>query len=798
MKIEKTLNNQIFFQKLPNKPKNNTQTKKDNNKKLSLSLDALASKNALIKPQLLTLDEIRKRKKELTAIKDNYGYYLFDNSAIEKIAQFTPEEYQRALELAQVKDENGDTFFNQFSIEKIAQFNPEEYQRALELVQIKKADGSNLFDGYLIEKIAQFNPEEYQRALELVQIKDTDEKLFFSCSMIEDIAKLDFDEYQAVLKLAQTKGVDGKNLFDCTTIESLLPFEKNTPKRIAELLDIKDSNGNCKLQSKVFENLLKWKSDAEFDTIIKTIKNIDSNYPIMGVEYNTLQNNAGESVKIVAATNDPDTNERILFVYTLNPDNSITKERIEFYCDNIAKSRCLNAASSFMDNFEDIQIDKESVQVLNSQTELIYDEKTKEPIAILATKKSDILKGVYEKTLYTLADYDPDYDVLKAIEDGTIKGGKKLSEVVQNPDGSISYHENIVSNGSVIKRDYTEKSNGVDYTYSFKITDENGVKILDNSISFVRNSSNQTTTILNGKIYIAYFDDKTKTIKITGPDGVEAIDFNEISPDNSSAWLIAKNLPVNLLQTLKYTYWDTIDNSDNAFAVFSLYSKMISKNKISYDIGVKDKNINIIQTYNDKDNTITFDEGDSQKRQLKIKYNPEDSMLVVGSRIIQLNGITKEQIKHMPLYYAMSFLEENIEPEKISEYFLRNVDDNIAYLSTNDDLAVIAHELGHVRDGLLGVLSCDRELINIYNKEISEFNSRYTDFAGKNYIDYFSQIGGGDVSTGLGELIAETNAILTTYGNKNKGTTERAQFLAQNFPKTIAYIANKFNLNAVN
>ena len=33
----------------------------------------------------------------------------------------------------------------------------------------------------------------------------------------------------------------------------------------------------------------------------------------------------------------------------------------------------------------------------NSQIEIIYDEKTKEPKAILTTKNSDILKGVYEK-----------------------------------------------------------------------------------------------------------------------------------------------------------------------------------------------------------------------------------------------------------------------------------------------------------------------------------------------------------------------------------------------------------------
>lgn len=797
MKIGKIINNKIFFQKLPDVPVFCTPSLNPENKKLTLSLDALASKNALIKPQLLSQKELERRKKELINIKDNYGYYLFDNSVIEKIAQFSPEEYQRALNLAQVKDENGDTFFNQFSIEKIAQFNPEEYQRALELVQVKKADGSNLFDGYLIEKIAQFNPEEYQRALELVQIEDTEGKSFFYNSMIEGIVKLNFDEYQAVLKLAQIKGVDGKNLFDCATIESFLPFEKNASKRIAELLKIKDSKGNSKLENTVFTKLLKWKSDFEFSAIIQAIGDIETNYPIIDVKYETLQYDLGESVKIVTAADDPDMENRVLLIYTTNPDNTITKERIELYSDKTSISRYPYGNSSFTDNFELIQSGKNIIQTLNSQTEIIYDKKTKEPIAVLVTKNSDILKGAFEKTLYTLADYDPDYDVLKAIEDGTIKGGKKISEVVQNPDGSISYHESLISNGSVIKRDYTEKSNGVDYTYSFKITDENGVKILDNSISFVRNSFNQTTTILNGETYVACFDDKTRTIKITGPKKVETIDFDKISPNNLFAWLTAKNLPVNLLHTLKYTYWDNISN-DAAFVAIALYPRIISENEISYETDVKAKSVNIVQKYDDEDDTITFIESDNQDEQLKMKYNPKNSTLIAGAKIIQLNGITKEQVKHTPLYFVFSLLNKKIKPEKISEYISKNVGDNVSFLAANDDIATIAHELGHIKDYLLNILNHDGDLISIYKKEIAEFNSRYTTFSGKNYINYFSQFGGGDSSTGLGELIAEVNILLTTYGNKDDDTIERAQFLAQNFPKTIAYIANKFNLNAVN
>lgn len=39
--------------------------------------------------------------------------------------------------------------------------------------------------------------------------------------------------------------------------------------------------------------------------------------------------------------------------------------------------------------------------------------------------------------------------------------------------------------------------------------------------------------------------------------------------------------------------------------------------------------------------------------------------------------------------------------------------------------------------------------------------------------------------------------LLNTYGCQYEIIKDRAQFLVQNFPKTIAYIATKFNLNMV-
>ena len=66
---------------------------------------------------------------------------------------------------------------------------------------------------------------------------------------------------------------------------------------------------------------------------------------------------------------------------------------------------------------------------------------------------------------------------------------------------------------------------------------------------------------------------------------------------------------------------------------------------------------------------------------------------------------------------------------------------------------------------------------------------------------YFSQQGGTGVDTdhnaGLNEFIAETYMLLTTYGHDYRPTSQRAQILAHNLPKTIALIASYLEKNQI-
>ena len=87
--------------------------------------------------------------------------------------------------------------------------------------------------------------------------------------------------------------------------------------------------------------------------------------------------------------------------------------------------------------------------------------------------------------------------------------------------------------------------------------------------------------------------------------------------------------------------------------------------------------------------------------------------------------------------------------------------------------------------------------------KLLRFEKKYTASSGKDWIIYFSQQGGTQnafkktSSIGLNELIAESYMLFMNYGNQCESVIDRAQFLALNFPKTIAKIATLFGLNQI-
>ena len=556
---------------------------------------------------------------------------------------------------------------------------------------------------------------------------------------------------------------------------------KETYAMIGELIKLKTQSGEPLLEKNAINAILKQET-SEIREIINLLKNAQIKQPVSNVEYKKLQNSTDTELKLISNFTSEETKTEIRIIQIIKSDGTSTTERTERHSDDTSISWYIGD-----DNFFESSSYDDEKRKPKSLIEVIYDKTSKEPIAILHTKASEILEGVWDKTLYQLSDYDENYDVLKAIKDGTIKGGKKLSEAVKNPDGTITYIENLDTNGTKIQRKYTKGINGIDYNYSYQITDEEGRKILDTQISFTKDSENQTTTIINGKKYIARFNDTDKTITITSNDKTEVIDFNTISKD-LTLWETAKNMAANLIETLKSAIWIEKDNKDTNSNMFPIPKvEKISKNEVEYISATDD----VMQMYNeDCQEFIIF----SKQGMYKIKYNKEDNTLEYLDETIELNDITLDEIKSAPLDFILKY-KSKLKLTDLKSFISGEKTGVIKTIATT---TTVAHELGHILDfNFKKQLSDDKDLIKIYKSEIEDFNSKYTAEAGKEYIRYFSQTG-GSAGSGLSEIIAETNTILTTCTHDAPNLQARAQFLVQNFPKTIAYIATKFGLNQIN
>ena len=108
-------------------------------------------------------------------------------------------------------------------------------------------------------------------------------------------------------------------------------------------------------------------------------------------------------------------------------------------------------------------------------------------------------------------------------------------------------------------------------------------------------------------------------------------------------------------------------------------------------------------------------------------------------------------------------------------------------MDETEQMGVLMHEFGHFLDTEIngsefGELSKDQEFLKIYNEELENFKKNSTSQM-QLYVDYFTDHDGDEISA-TAETIAESNKILTT-----SHTETRTYFLQQNFPRSIAKIA---------
>ena len=116
---------------------------------------------------------------------------------------------------------------------------------------------------------------------------------------------------------------------------------------------------------------------------------------------------------------------------------------------------------------------------------------------------------------------------------------------------------------------------------------------------------------------------------------------------------------------------------------------------------------------------------------------------------------------------------------------------------TQENIFVFSHEMGHAIDVGKYYSEPDfpekeKRLFEIYKKEFENFNKN-NDSNIQKILEYYSQI---SLSDGLDEIVADTNALLNSYGVETyPQLSARLEMLVRYFPKTIAYCAELLGYN---
>lgn len=363
----------------------------------------------------------------------------------------------------------------------------------------------------------------------------------------------------------------------------------------------------------------------------------------------------------------------------------------------------------------------------------ILNDNSGEPTKILYTHKSDLLSGVYEIEEFNLKDYPENFDIIKMIKNGEISG-KKLATVEKNGN-TTTFLEDFNYNDTNTKRKYVQTKdvddNTISKTYQYKIQNNDGEALLDVNRTWEKISDTKTKTTINSKEYYGDFDDEKLLITIKDPNG----EISEISIDDM-------------------LYIDDVEDYEELAQEFFEMMKTLPLDKI---LEIKDI-IGWIYLVDDLESAF------HPPARLDLGINPT------------------------------SFYHEAM------------------------------HSIDYIDNGVYKI-SEDKELVEIYKKELEEFLKKYPD-AFKEVVDYFTPEPKGIIlqndddfqenyiddyfeemddeedmnddeesikMLALKELVAESNIILSDYGERSNISYSRSQYLVWYFPKTIAKINELLN-----
>ena len=345
------------------------------------------------------------------------------------------------------------------------------------------------------------------------------------------------------------KGVDCKSAFE------IAKMRDDGYQRVSNLLD-----RNCpyKFAKQIVENSYYNKAEKLLYDYPEFLESIDTSYNVEYKDYSDFS----MGFQLVAQKEAYNDSEKVVKKVIMDNKGNISKNTTFYNCDTI-ESWIVGANKSTITVLNDDDKGIGTFENVSLQIEILNDENG-EPEYIVSTRQSGELEGAYETRKYILKDYPEDWDMInlikedkldEKIEQAGLKQGEKLSSVSEAVNGDITYDENYTYNGKEITKKYIKKGDFAN-SYSYEIKNEDGFSLFKMDRSWQKNDDGTTTTIINGKKYIAEFDDENYKVKVTSTDGKqEIIDIREkcrYEEEVEEFYAFVKDLPADLILPLKH------------------------------------------------------------------------------------------------------------------------------------------------------------------------------------------------------------------------------------------------------
>lgn len=315
--------------------------------------------------------------------------------------------------------------------------------------------------------------------------------------------------------------------------------------------------------------------------------------------------------------------------------------------------------------------------------------------------------------------------------------------------------------------------------------DKDGYPIVESQVRIIKdkNGNKKYTEYMNLSEVQGVYDSK-----IVYPNGKEEITSSGKIDKKTGIVSVKRNM-----QSLDGTKTDYLYENDPQgnriidYKITDKNGKVLLNYSQSLEI-INDKKY--VSSKNDKVYEVTVSD-DEKTMTIKDRNTKEENTLNLGK---MLRGNKKSMVNLLK-----KFPGEELIQLKDTTKILKGMEklDDCCYwpdrkeIDIIDDLYSMLHELGHAKDNKdrFDGITSRKDVQEVYDKEKAAFNKAFPN-AQRDHINYFIDVEEhySGARGGLGETIAESNALLNSY-NGQLDIAARAHYLQQYFPQTIAKLA---------